>query len=88
MKNAPQPFRRPHSLFEQAFVAAAGSALRVCPACVGESTHRPWTICLEGDEPLPRCADCNGPVDHDGAAVGHVDENGVLSLKTIRLHAS
>ncbi len=78
---------RGRSPFEQAFDIAAGAALNVCPSCIGESTHRPGTIRLEGNEPLPRCSDCNGPVDQSGAAVGRLTDTG-YSLKVIRLHAS
>ncbi len=77
---------RGRSPFEVAFDAAAGAALNVCPSCIGESTHRPWTIRLEGNEPLPMCSDCSGPVDHSGAAVGQLTDTG-YSLKVIRLHA-
>ncbi len=87
MKRDPLKARlRGWSPFEQAFDAAAGPALKVCPSCIGESTHRPGTVRLDGNEPLPRCPDCRGPVDHSGAAVGHLTEEG-LRLKVIRLQA-
>ena len=67
----------------RAFDQAAAGALNGCLVCGAPYSGRA-AIIVAGDEPVPTCPACDGPVDAHGRGVGLWRE-GYIILKVVRL---